>query len=58
MLSLRCTDQEQKKFATRAKKFGGPTVVMRELILAFIDDRVKIEPPANKESLYVARSQD
>jgi hypothetical protein len=51
-LTLRVTSATRQKFHDRAKKFGKPADVHREVIEAFIDDRLTITKP-EKESLYV-----
>lgn len=56
-LVVRVTDKTRTKFHTKAQKFGQPSDVLREIIQAFIDDRLIIQPPVTvKESLYVTRS--
>ena len=60
-LTVRVADKTRTKFHAKAKKFGTPSEVLRELIDAFIEDRVTINPPVTgnpKEKLYVPRSQD
>ena len=58
-LTVRVSQQLRQKFQRKAERYGQPSNVMRELIEAFIEDRLTIVPPVNrKESLYVARSQD
>jgi len=43
-----------KRFRDKAARFGGVAEVIRELVEAFLDDRLVIQPPATpkKESLY------
>jgi len=56
-LTIRVTPDDHKKFHGKVKKFGQPSEVLREIIQAFIDDRLTIQPPVTvKESLYVTRS--
>ena len=60
-LTVRVTDRTHTKFHAKARKIGRPSEVLRELIDAFIEDRVTINPPVTgnpKEKLYVPRSQD
>lgn len=58
-LTVRVNQQLRQKFQRKAERYGQPSNVMRELIEAFIEDRLTIVPPVNrKESLYVTRSQD
>jgi hypothetical protein len=52
-LTIRVTPDDHKKFHIKVKKFGQPSEVLREIIQAFIDDRLTIQPPVTrKESLY------
>ncbi len=52
-LVVRVTDKTRTKFHTKAQKFGQPSDVLREIIEAFIEDRLVIQPPVTrKESLY------
>ena len=52
-LTVRLTPTDHKAFHRKAEKFGQPSDVLRELVDAFIDDRIKIQPPVTvKESLY------
>ena len=56
-LSVRIPDKTRTKFHDKAKKFGTPSEVLRELIDAFIEDRVILKPSVNRnplEKLYVA----
>lgn len=58
-LTVRLTPQERKQFGVKADSYGGPTYVIREIVKAFIDDRLTIKPDPDKRSLYhVARKQD
>lgn len=59
-LTVRLHQQIHQAFRAKAERFGGVSEVMRELVEAFIEDRVVIHPPVQpkKESLYVARSED
>lgn len=52
-LVVRVTDKTRTKFHTKAQKFGNPSEVLREIVEAFNDDRLTIQPPVTrKESLY------
>jgi len=59
-LTVRLRQQTHQAFRARAEKYGGISEVLRELVDAFIEDRIAITPPATpkKESLYVTRSQN
>ena len=53
-LTVRVTGSTRAKFHVKASKYGQPSDVLRELIEAFLEDRLSIVPPVNrKESLYV-----
>jgi hypothetical protein len=45
-LTTRVPMEVRKQFHKATKAFGGAGVVQRELIMAFIEGRVKIAPPA------------
>jgi hypothetical protein len=53
-LSARVTEKSRNKFHAKVKKLGKPSEILRELIDAFIEDRIIINPPVtSKEKLYV-----
>ena len=58
-LTLRVSKQIHSAFAEKAGLFGmKPSTVHREIIEAFLDDRLVIKPNPRKESLYVTRTED
>lgn len=58
-LTLRVSKQIHTAFAEKAGVFGmKPSTVHREIIEAFLDDRLVIRPNPRKESLYVTRTED
>lgn len=58
-LTLRVSKQIHSAFAEKAGVFGmKPSTVHREIIEAFLDDRLVIKPNPRKESLYVTRTED
>lgn len=58
-LTVRVTGSMHSKFHSKALRYGKPSDVLREIIEAFLDDRLTITPPVTrKESLYVTRTQD
>jgi hypothetical protein len=58
-LTVRVAASTRTKFHAKAKKYGQPSSVLREIIEAFLEDRLSIVPPVNrKENLYVTRSQN
>lgn len=61
-LGTRVTKKTYETFRKRAARYGVPSDVLRELIEAFIENRLQIEaPPVTskwKESPYVNRIQN
>lgn len=58
-LTTRVTHKSHTAFHRKAGKFGKPSDVLRELISAFIEDRIVIQPPVTpKDNLYVTRNQN
>lgn len=59
-LTVRLPQQTHSEFRGKAARYGGVSEVLRELVAAFLEDRLTIHPPKQrtKESLYVPRSQD
>lgn len=51
-LYVRVTDETKRKFFKVTAKFGGPSDVLRELVIAFVEGRVTVSPPTLKESIY------
>ena len=52
-LAVRLEPKTQAAFRRRAAQFGKPSDVMRELVEAFLEDRLTITPPTNvKRNLY------
>lgn len=53
-INLRVDKKTRYNFNRKAVKYGRPSDVLREIVQAFIDDRLEIKPPADKkENLYV-----
>ena len=48
----------RKEFHDKATRYGKPSEVLRELIEAFIDDRLTIKPPVTRNSLERLYSHD
>jgi dihydroxyacid dehydratase/phosphogluconate dehydratase len=43
----------RQAFVRKAHRFGGVSEVLRELVAAFVDNRLTIQPPEKtKESIY------
>lgn len=57
-LAIRLSDETKEKFRLKAQRYGRPSDILRELIEAFIEDRLVIYPPESKDSLYVTRSKN
>ena len=58
-LTVRVADKTRLKFHAKASQVATPSVVLRELVDAFIEDRVTIRPPVNRnplENLYEPRN--
>lgn len=51
-LTVRLTPQERKEFSRKAESYGGPSFVIRELINAFTDERLIVQPNPEKRSLF------
>ncbi len=60
-MSVRVTDKTRIKFHEKARKLGTPSEVHREIVEAFVEDRLTIQPPVicnPLEKLYVTRTQN
>jgi hypothetical protein len=58
-LTVRLPSRTRTKFLLRAKNYGTPSEVLRELVDAFVEERMTIQPPVTrKEKMYVTRSED
>lgn len=58
-LSVRLPTKTRTKFIVKSKDYGTPSEVLRELVDAFVEERMAIQPPVTrKEKLYVTRSED
>ena len=47
-LSVRVTEQTRDEFIAKATQYGLFSEVLRELIDAFVEDRITIKPPVNR----------
>lgn len=56
-LVFRLSKSTKQRFITKIKRIGAPSMVLREIVEAYVDDRLVIHPPKDKESLYVTRSE-
>jgi len=58
-LTTRVTAEQRQQFVEKAARFGKPSEVLRDIIVAFIENRFIVTQPTKvKEVLYVTRSQD
>ncbi len=57
-INLRVTEKVKHDFWERASRYGVPTEILRELIDAFIDGRLNIEPRNFGKEANVTRVQD
>lgn len=54
-LTTRVTDAVRTQFLSKSVEYGTPSEVLREIIEAFVEDRLSIKPPVNvKGNLYVS----
>ena len=51
-LTVRVSDKTRARFHAKVKKLGTPSDVLRELIDAFIENRVIIQPPVKSKGLF------
>ena len=51
-LATRVTSQVHKKFHRKAKDYGKPSDLLREIVEAFIEDRLTVIPSPTKRSLH------
>jgi hypothetical protein len=59
VLTVRVTDSTRNKFHAKALRFGTPADILREIIDAFVEDRLTIAAPVTrKEKLYVNRTEN
>lgn len=48
-LTTRVSPLVRSKFIAKANRYGPPTEVLRELVEAFIEDRLTIKPPVTRK---------
>ena len=51
-ISVRVTPKFHTQFHRKVKVFGPPSTVLREILLAFAEDRLVIQPSPTKRNLY------
>lgn len=57
-LVVRLSPDVSKAFDRKCEAYGSPSQVVRELVSAFLEDRLTIVPPTTRKSLYVSRSKN
>ena len=51
-LTVRIDKDTAEAFRTKAKEFGGTSEVLREVVTAFIDDRMTVQPNPNRKTIF------
>ena len=51
-LTVRIDKDVADAFRTKAKEFGGTSEVLREIVTAFNDNRLTMQPNPNRKSLF------
>ena len=51
-LTVRIDKDTADAFRTKAKEFGGTSEVLREIVTAFNDNRLTMQPNPNRKSLF------
>jgi hypothetical protein len=52
-LSVRLTPADHRAFFKKSERYGNPSDLLREIVQAFIEDRLVVNPPATpKKVIY------
>lgn len=51
-IAVRLAPDTRRTFVNKSAKYGGTSAVLRELVMAFNEDRVTLQPPSLKGTLY------
>ena len=51
-LTVRLAQDTAAQFRSKAKEYGGTSEVMREIVDAFIDDRLTVQPNPNRKTIF------
>ena len=51
-LTFRVTAASHKAFHHKARQFGKPSDILRELVEAFAEERLTVKPSPTKRSIY------
>ena len=57
-LATRVTSQVHKKFHRKAKDYGKPSDLLREMVEAFCEDRLSVIPSPTKRNLQNANREN
>ena len=52
VMVFRLSESDRRAFCALTCRYGKPGVVLRELVIAYNEGRVKIIPPANKTEIF------
>lgn len=56
--NFRLSKKLKLDFLRKANRYGKPSDILRELLQAFVDNRLTIQPDPKKETLYVSRTEN
>lgn len=51
-IAVRLAPDSRRLFINKAAQYGGTSVVLRELVQAFVEDRVTVKPPSIEGTIY------
>jgi dihydroxyacid dehydratase/phosphogluconate dehydratase len=54
-IAVRLAPETRSAFINKSANYGGTSHVLRELVSAFVENRVTIEPPSLKGTIYEHR---
>lgn len=59
VLTVRVSQATRRAFHAKASRYGTSADILREIIEAFVEDRLAIQPPVtSKDKLYVNRIEN
>lgn len=58
IIATRVSDELRESFVQKASKFDAPSTVLRQLIEAFVENRLIISPPATKGTIFHDRAKN
>ena len=51
-ITVRVTPKLHTQFHRKVREFGPPSTILREILLAFTEDRLVVQPSSTKRNLY------